>query len=302
VEDTESRRRAYATLNEGLGKVLRFGAFDESVQARLAWMRDVLAPVLASALRHVEPPIRVRSLIAQALQMGDDGHNRNRAATSLLLRSLVGPLLTSDRPTSEVASVADFVDANDHFALNLIMAAGKCTADGAAGIAGSSIVTAMARNGIEFGLRVSGTGNEWFTGPAGVVDGLYFPGFSAADANPDIGDSTITETIGLGGFALAAAPAIVRFIGGQASDAAEATLAMYGITWGESDHYRIPSLDFRGTPLGIDIREVVHSGTMPVINTGVAHREPGIGQIGAGMTTPPVEAFTSALRRLESSF
>ncbi len=293
--------RAFCTLNEGLGKVLRYGAYDAQVLDRLAWMRDVLARVLAAALARLDEPLDLRALIAQALQMGDEGHNRNRAGTSLLLRALLPALLTVEEPTADVVAAAEFISGNDHFFLNLAMAAGKATADAAAGTAGASIVTAMARNGTEFGVRLAGTGDRWFTGPAGVVDGLYLPGFGPEDANRDIGDSTITETIGIGGMAMAAAPAIVRFVGGTPDDAVAATLAMYDITWAESASYQLPALGFRGTPLGIDCREVVHTGVLPTVNTGIAHKDPGVGQVGAGLVEPPMEAFVAATRALAAS-
>ncbi|MGH2814993.1 MAG: DUF1116 domain-containing protein, partial [Actinomycetota bacterium] len=272
LEDPATGARTHCSLNEGLGKVLRYGAYDTQVLDRLAWMRDVLARVLAAALERLSEPLDLRALIAQALQMGDEGHNRNRAGTSLLLRALLPALLTVEEPTADVVAAAEFISGNDHFFLNLAMAAGKATADAAAGTAGSSIVTAMARNGTEFGVRLAGTGDRWFTGPAGVVDGLYLPGFGPEDANRDIGDSTITETIGIGGMAMAAAPAIVRFVGGTPDDAVAATLSMYDITWAESASYQLPSLGFRGTPLGIDFREIVHTGVLPTVNTGIAHR------------------------------
>jgi hypothetical protein len=295
VENATHGNRAFCTFNEGLGKVLRYGANDAEVLERLDWIREVLARIFADALTE---PIDLRAMTAQALQMGDEGHNRNRAGTSLLLRALAPALIELDEPSCEVAEVARFIASNDHFFLNLTMPAAKSAADAAAGIHGSTIVTAMARNGTEFGIRVSGTGDRWFTGPAGVIDGLYLPGYGPDDANRDIGDSTITETVGLGGFAMAAAPAIVRFVGGDAGDALNATRAMYEIAWGESSHYQVPALGFRGTPLGIDCREVVHTGVLPFVNTGIAHREPGIGQIGAGLVKPPMEAFTKAVRAL----
>jgi Protein of unknown function (DUF1116) len=298
VENGDRGNRSYCTLNEGLGKVLRYGAYDASVLDRLAWMRAVLARVLGAALARLAEPLDLRALIAQALQMGDEGHNRNRAGTSLLLRALLPALLTVAEPTADVVAAAEFISGNDHFFLNLAMAAGKATADAAAGTGDSSIVTAMARNGTEFGVRLAGTGDRWFTGPAGVVDGLYLPGFGPEDANRDIGDSTITETIGIGGMAMAAAPAIVRFVGGSPADAVAATLAMYEITWAESAAYQLPTLGFRGTPLGIDCREVVHTGTLPTVNTGIAAREPGVGQVGAGLVEPPMEAFVAATRAL----
>jgi Protein of unknown function (DUF1116) len=295
VENASHGNRAFCTFNEGLGKVLRYGANDAEVLERLAWIRDVLARVFARALTE---PIDLRAMTAQALQMGDEGHNRNRAGTSLLLRELAPALVELDEPSCDVARVVRFIAGNDHFFLNLTMPAAKAAADAAAGIERSTVVVAMARNGTEFGIRVSGAGDRWFTGPAGEIDGLYLPGYGPEHANRDIGDSTITETVGLGGFAMAAAPAIVRFVGGDASDALAATRAMYEIAWAESSHYQVPALGFRGTPLGIDCREVVHTGVLPFVNTGIAHREPGVGQIGAGLVKPPMEAFAQAVAAL----
>ncbi len=298
VENRAHGNRAYATLNEGLGRALRYGANDEAVIRRLHWMREVLAPALRAALERIEGGIDLRALIAQALQMGDDGHNRNRAGTSLFFRTIARPLVESGLPTAQVAEVFDFITGNDHFFLNLSMAASKAGLDAAHGVEGSSLVTAMARNGVEVGIRVSGLGERWFTGPADVPEGLFFPGYGPADANPDLGDSAITETAGLGGFAMAAAPAIVQFVGGRAEDAVRATLEMYEITLAEHPHYRVPALGFRGTPVGIDVRKVVETGTLPLINTGIAHRAPGIGQVGAGIVRPPMSCFTEALAAL----
>jgi hypothetical protein len=288
------RATAYATLNEGLGKVLRYGAFGAEVQERLAWMRDRLGPALRRALE-AHGPLDLRSTIAQALQMGDEGHNRNRAGTSLVLRELAPCLVESDTPREEVARILRFLHGNDHFFLNLTMPAAKASLMPLADIPFSTVVSVMARNGTEFGVRLAGLGERWFTGPAGVVEGLYLPGFSAADAALDLGDSVITETSGIGGFAMAAAPAIVKFVGGRASDAIRFTQRMYGITLGESDAYRIPALDFRGTPTGIDVVRVVESGVLPVVNTGIAHKTPGVGMVGAGLVKPPAEAFSRAL-------
>jgi hypothetical protein len=297
VENRAAGNRAYCTLNEGLGAVLRYGAFSEDVLDRLRWMGDALAPALARAIeRH--GPVDLRSLIAQALEMGDEGHNRNRAGTSLLIRELAPSLVRSEADRERLERVLSFLHGNDHFVLNLTMPAAKCALDAASGIKGSSLVTAMARNGTEFGIRVSGTGDRWFTAPAPRVEGLYLPGFSAEDAAPDIGDSAITETAGYGGFAMAAAPAIVQFVGGSPETALETTRRMYGITMAESAAYRIPALGFRGTPTGIDVLRVARSGIVPAINTGIAHREPGIGMVGAGLVIPPFAPFAEAARAL----
>jgi hypothetical protein len=297
VRDGAGDGVAYATLNEGLGKVLRYGAFDTEVIQRLRWMATILAPVLREALRRAGP-VDLRALIAQALQMGDDGHNRNRAGTSLLLRRLGTALLEADAPLADRAAVYRFIDGNDHFMLNLVMAAGKLSADAAAGMESSSLVTAMARNGTEFGIRLSGTGEAWFTAPAPLVEGLFLGSYSAADANPDIGDSAITETVGLGGFAMAASPAIVGFVGGTASGAVRRTLEMYEITVSEHPFYRIPILEDRGTPAGIDATLVVRTGVVPHINTGIAGREPGVGMVGAGLVEAPMPCFAAAVQAL----
>ncbi|MBU4361228.1 DUF1116 domain-containing protein [bacterium] len=286
---------SYCTLNEGLGKVLRYGAYSDEVIKRLKWMENLLAPLLKQALK-LHGPIDLKTMITQALQMGDEGHNRNRAGTSLLIRELAPYIIQTKFSEKEKIEVLKFIDSNDHFFLNLTMPACKCTLDAAKNIEFSTIVTVMARNGTEFGIRVSGLGDRWFTGPAGIVDGLLFPGYTAEDANPDIGDSVIAETAGIGGFAMAAAPAIVQFVGGTAKDAVNLTLKMYEITAAENNIYKIPALDFRGTPTGIDIRKVIETGILPSINTGIAHKDPGIGQVGAGLVKPPMNCFEDALQ------
>jgi len=286
---------SYCTLNEGLGKVLRYGAYSDEVIKRLKWMENLLAPLLKQALK-LHGPIDLKTMITQALQMGDEGHNRNRAGTSLLIRELAPYIIQTKFSEKEKIEVLKFIDSNDHFFLNLTMPACKCTLDAAKGVEFSTIVTTMARNGTEFGIMVSGLGGRWFTGPAGIVDGLLFPGYTPEDANPDIGDSVIAETAGIGGFAMAAAPAIVQFVGGTAKDAVNFTLKMYEITAAENNIYKIPALDFRGTPTGIDIRKVVETGILPSINTGIAHKNPGIGQVGAGLVKPPMNCFEDALQ------
>ncbi|MBN1935682.1 MAG: DUF1116 domain-containing protein [Anaerolineae bacterium] len=285
---------AYATQNEGLGRVLRYGAFGPDVYERLRWMEQVLYPTLKAALRAVDGGIDLRALISQALHMGDECHNRNRAGTSLLLRAIAPALIRTCPDSGRAAQVFEFIERNDHFFLNLSMAAGKAMLEPAEGIAGASVLTVMARNGTDFGIRVAGLPERWFVAPAGVVEGLYLPGFTAQDANPDIGDSTVTETAGFGGFAMASAPAIARFVGGTAQDALQATLEMYHICFAEHGQFTIPALGFRGTPLGIDIRYVAETGILPRLNTGIAHKEPGIGMVGAGVLRAPAACFAEA--------
>jgi hypothetical protein len=294
VENKTHGNFAYSNLNEGYGKVLRYGAYDESVQARLRWMHDVMAPVLRDAIE-ASGGIDIRALLGEALHMGDEGHNRNKAGSVLFLKALA-PYIAKAAPNATVAAdILKAIGDNALSVLNPVMAACKAMADAAHGIEGSTIVTTMARNGTDFGIRVSGLGDRWFTGPSQIPRGLYFPGFSAEDANPDIGDSTITETAGIGGFAMATAPAIVTFVSGTPKDAINTTLEMYEITFTEHRYFTIPALDFRGTPTGIDLRKVVETGITPRINTGIAHKQAGIGQIGAGLVRPPLSIFEEAL-------
>ena len=300
VRNTAHGNRAFSNLNEGLGKVLRFGANSPEVLDRLKWMQATLAPVLRAGLK-VLGPLELKPLMAQALHMGDEVHNRNAAATGLLIKKLVPALLRTGAPAADVAAAIEFIAGNDHFFLNLSMAACKAMLDAAANVKGSSMVTVMCRNGVDFGIRVSGTGPAWYTSPAPVVNGLYFPGYSIADAAPDLGDSAITETAGLGGFAMAAAPAIVKFVGGTPADAIANTMAMTHITLGRNGAFTLPAINFGGTPAGIDVRKVADTGILPVINTGIAHREAGVGQIGAGVTRAPMPCFSQAVAALAKS-
>lgn len=285
---------AYCTLNEGLGKVLRYGAFSEEVIERLKWMEKVLAPVLKKALE-IMGPIDLKTMIAQVVQMGDEGHNRNKAGTSLLIRELAPYIVQSGFDTKDQSDVLKFMHSNDHFFLNLTMPSCKCSLDPLEDIKYCTIVYTMARNGTEFGIRVSGIGNRWFTAPAEIIDGLYFPGYGMEDANPDIGDSCITETCGIGGFMMGAAPAIVQFVGGTPKDALNFTTSMYEITEAENNTYKVPPLNFRGSPTGIDIQKVIETQILPIINTGIAHKDAGVGQVGAGLVRPPMKCFEDAL-------
>ena len=298
VENKAFSNQAFCSMNEGLGKVLRYGGMGPDVYARLNWMKTVLYPTLNRALQVLTDGIDIKALIAQALHMGDEGHNRNRAGTSLFLRAIVPALARTNQDNETLAQVIEFIDKNDHFFLNLSMPAGKAALEPAEGVEGSSIVTTMTRNGTDFGIRLASMPERWFITPAPSVEGLYFPGFGPDDANLDIGDSTVTETAGYGGFAMAGAPAITKFVGGNPQMALEATLEMYEITASEHEGFTIPALNFRGTPLGIDVRKVMETGILPKINTGIAHKKPGVGGIGAGITRAPEKCFRDAFEAL----
>ncbi|MFL6132659.1 MAG: DUF1116 domain-containing protein [Nocardioidaceae bacterium] len=300
LHDDVNGNTAWCSLNEGLGKVLRYGAYGPEVIERLHWMTDVLGPLLQNAVRAGDP-IDIKAIVAQMVQMGDEGHNRNRAGTLMFLREVLPAMIDSGFPAADVAEAVRFVSGNDHFFLNLVMPACKLTTRAAADIPGSTVVTVMARNGTDFGIQTAGTGNRWFTAPANTPEGLFLGSYGPDDANPDIGDSAITETAGIGGLAMATAPAIVRFVGGSVPDALATTQRMYDITVGENPAYAIPILEFRGTPTGIDVTKVVRSGVLPQINTGMAGRVAGTGQVGAGLVTPPMECFTAALDALAAA-
>ena len=294
LENKTHGNLSYSNLNEGYGKVLRDGAYSPEVLERLSWMEEVMAPVLADAIE-ASGGIDIRALLAEALHMGDEGHNRNKAG-SILFTTKLAPFVVKAAPDPEVAAgIVRALGENALSVLNPVMAACKAMADAAHGVEGSTVVSTMARNGTDFGIRVSGLGDRWFTAPVAVPEGLYFPGFTAEDASGDIGDSVITETVGIGGFAMASAPAIVTFVSGTPKDAMNATLEMYEICSAEHKYFTMPPLDFRGTPTGIDVRKVVETGITPRVNTGIAHKDAGVGQVGAGLVRPPMAMFEEAL-------
>jgi hypothetical protein len=286
---------AYCSINEGLGKVMRFGANDQEVLDRLTWFRDHLGPALDKAIQ-LAGGINLKVIMAQALAMGDEMHQRNMAASSLFARVICPYVAELDMDDTEKVKAIKFICVNDQFFLNLVMAAGKSMADPAKGVKYSSIVTTMARNGTDFGVKVAGTGDEWFVAQANFPEGLYFPGFGPEDANRDMGDSAIIEVIGLGGITMAASPAVVRFVGaGSQDDAIRFTREMGDISFAKSTNFLIANMNFEGAPLGLDIRKIIETGILPVINTGMAHKKPGIGQIGAGVVQAPYGCFEKAL-------
>lgn len=287
---------AYCTLNEGIGKVLRFGAYSQEVVDRLQWMRDVLGPVLSMALKRKDGGLNLNVMIAKSITMGDEFHQRNIAASLNFLKEITPLIVELDLDEKKRYSVIKFLADTDQFFLNIMMAAGKATVDCARKIESGTVVTTMARNGRDFGIRISGMGDQWFTAPVNMPNGLYFTGYSEKDANPDIGDSAITETVGVGGMAMVAAPGVTRFVGaGGFEDALAISNEMDEICISNNANWSIPTWDFKGACLGIDARKVVHSGVTPIINTGIAHREPGIGQVGAGTVRAPLACFEKAL-------
>ena len=297
VHEKLSGQQSFSNMNEGLGKVLRFGAYSDEVLDRLNWMKNELYPVLDSTFVKLGE-LELKPLVAQALHMGDEVHNRNAAATGLLLKKLVPAVRNCGIDADVINRAIEFMYSNDNFFLNISMANSKAQLMAAEHVPYSSMVTAMGRNGVEFGIRTSGTGEQWFTAPALPVEGLLFPGFTHEDAAPDLGDSVITETSGVGGFAMAASPAIVQFVGGTPADALANTKQMLHITLGRNNGLTLPPLNFQGTPAGIDARLVVDNSIAPVINTGIAHKDAGVGQIGAGITRAPMECFNQAILAL----
>jgi hypothetical protein len=294
VENQTHGIKCFSNLNEGRGKVLRMGAYSPDVLDKLKWMESTLGPTVKTALEAMGG-IDIRAILSKALHMGDDGHNRLDAASVLWTTQLAPYIAKTAKDTQTAFDVIKFLGENALSILNPVMAGCKTMTAAGENVEGSTIVTIMARNGTDFGIKVSGLGNQWFTAPSPVVKALYFPGFSEKDACRDIGDSVITETAGIGGFAMATAPALVSFIGGVPRDAINTTLDMYEITYAEHKQFTIPFLDFRGTPTGVDIRKVVEKQITPRVNTGVAHKDPGVGQVGAGVASAPMKLFEDAL-------
>ncbi len=295
TKDLTTERRAYSTFNEGGGQVLWFGSFGDETLQRLRWIRDKFAPVMKKVLERTGP-ISVWNILSQGIQMGDECHNRHGASTSIFLKNITEPLFSLNISHSSATAVYRFMSANSHFFLNFTMTGCKLAADAAHDIPDSTLVTAMSRNGTTFGIRVSGLGNSWFVAKSPYLeDALYNLGYGPKDAAPDIGDSSIIETTGLGGFAIAAAPSMASFAGGGFSDAVEITKSMNVITTSRNTRFAIPSLDFQGTPTGIDIRKVVDTAILPSINSAIVHKSSGAGQIGAGIAKAPYECFEKAL-------
>jgi len=296
IKNKEHGNTAYCTLNEGIGKVLRFGAYSREVVGRLLWMKDELGPAMSKALALMEGGLALGPIVARAITMGDEFHQRNIAASALLLKDMIPYLIRAALPADQLVRVSEFLGATDQFFLNVMMAYCKAVMDAARTIREGCIVTAMTRNGREFGIRISGMGDQWFTAPVNTPQGLYFPGFSGDDANPDIGDSAITETYGVGAMSMIAAPGVTRFVGaGGFHEALRISDELQNICTADNPALAIPCWNFRGAPVGIDIRKVVETGITPLINTGIAHKKAGMGQIGAGTVRAPLGCFEKAL-------
>ncbi len=291
VENRTFGNRAYCRLAESWQQ---FGQFDSEALAGLDRWRDVWAPSVRAGLRK-RGPVPLKSIIGRALQMGDELHNRPNAASSLFANVMGPAMVDADVPRAALLETMGYLAGNEFLFLGISMAAAKSCAEPMEGVDGSVLVTAMARNGVEFGIRVSGMPGTWFVAPAPSVEGLFLPGFKAEDAGLDMGDSAITETVGWGGFTLGGAPGILALTGGTPDDAMRMTRDMREITAGTSPDYRMPALGFAGCSVGIDIRKVVSTGIEPVIDTAIAHHDPGYPKIGGGLVHAPIECFRKAL-------
>jgi len=298
VRNATHGNTAYTNFSEGIGRVLRFGAYSPPVLEQLRWIENVLAPALKAAVARTHDGIDLKAIQSQALLMGDEVHSRNAAASALFFMTVAPALTGSDFDRAKAAAALAFIAANTQFFLNLSMVASKATMDAAHGVEHSSIVTAIARNGVTTAIRVSGLGKRWFETPSDTPIGLYFPGFKQADANPDLGDSAICETAGFGGQSLAASPALVKLVGGSVAQAIGYSREMVHVTWTRNPTMSLPNLEFAGAPAGIDVRKVVDTGIRPVLTTGIAHRKAGLGQIGAGIVRVPMGCFSQALAAL----
>lgn len=303
VENKDGGNKAYCIMNEGIGKVLRFGAYDEEVVSRLHWMKNVLAPSLSKALKLIEGGMNLNVIVAKAITMGDEFHQRNIAASALFMKEITPYMMETDIDAKDLLEVTKFLASTEQFFLNIAMAYSKAIMDSARTIGEGTIVTAMTRNGKDFAIRVSGLGDQWFTAPVNTPEGLFFTGYSQDDANPDIGDSAITEAFGVGGMAMIAAPGVTRFVGAGGFEAAQnISNEMQEICMDHNPNLSIPTWDFKGACLGIDVRKVVETSITPIINTGIAHKKAGVGQVGAGTVRAPLGCFTKALEALVEKY
>jgi hypothetical protein len=293
VKNEKHNNYSYSCIHEGGGRALQHGAYDKDTIDRLHYFTDDFQPLLANYLSEYGG-IDLNAIIAKALHMGDECHNRSNAATLLFLAELFPKFIFNSNKT-QAAKAIDFISNNDSFFLPLAMAACKCMLDATIDIPYSTIVNAMSRNGVSFGIRLCSLGKDnWFTGPSQHIMGVMEPGFAFNDGNKDMGDSCITETLGMGGFAMSAAPAIIKSIGGTAEDAIHCSRRMYEITTSQNPAFTVPADNFKGLPLGIDILKIIKKRILPIINTSIAHKNPGVGQIGTGIVTPPFECFEKA--------
>ena len=297
VAETETGSTAFSPVNEGLGRALRFGSNDRATLERLVWLRDAAAPLFNRAIARAGE-IVLTEIQAEGLRRGDECHNRNVASTAALLLRLVPHLIRASRKSEDAPAMIEWASENPHFFLAFSMAAAKAIADRGHRVAGSPIVTAMCGNGDRFGIRVSGLGDVWLSAPAPLGEPVLFPGYAIEDAQPMMGDSYVTETVGLGAFAISASPAIASFVGGDPAKGEAQVAEMRRICEGESSRYLLPIEDFRGSPTAINVDLVATTGTTPLVNNGLAHREPGIGQVGAGLARLPLEPFLEASEQL----
>lgn len=298
VENRAAGNRSYCRLVEDRQQ---FGDYSADAIDGLRMWRDVWGPSLAQGIRHVGG-LSLKPIIAKALQMGDELHNRPNAASALFAGAMAVPMIEAGVQTSDLTSTLSYIAGHELLFLGLAMASAKSAADAARNIEYSTVVTAMARNGYEFGINVSGLDGEWFSAPAPAIDGLYMPGYGEGDGGLDMGDSAITETVGWGGFALGGAPGILSLVGGTPEEALNYSREMREITVDMSPDYAIPALGFEGTAVGIDVRKVAQTGILPIIDTAIAHKDPGHPIIGAGLVRPPMACFHKALRAFAARY
>ena len=308
VKDKIGNNYSFSTINEGVGRIrtLRYGAYGPGVIKGLEWIRDVLSPALVATIK-VANGMELRPVISEALKRGDECHNRNKSATNIFFRNLAQNIVRTGLDKKTIAEIFGFVGGNDHFFLNLSMTASKIALDSAHGIKRSSIVTGMSSNGYKFGIRVSGLGPKtppysWYMFNPPFARGRYFTGYAKKDANKVLGDSYVSECVGLGGFAMAASPAITEFVGGNTKWALNIMTKMDRITLTRNNDFLIPYMNYRGTPTGIDIFKVKRSRILPILNSGIAHRTPGIGQIGAGIFHAPFQCFAKAVQDFNNNY
>lgn len=300
VENRTHGNLGYCNFYEGKEpRRLNYGCYDAGVHERLLHVNTVLAPVVGEAIRR-QGGIHLKPLIARALRMGDEVHSRNAAASVLFSREILPAVL--DMVAEGVENVRDtmlHLAENDYFFLRLSMAASKASADAMA-TPGSTLVSAMAFSCRGFAIKLAGLGGQWFEGPPPIHQGKLFTGHTDDEITWMGGESPITETVGLGGFAQACALSLQEYQGGSPDVMIQRNKEMYSITHGENPDYRIPLFAFQGTPTGVDARLVLETGILPVMDVGLAGRDGG--QIGAGVIRAPRECFEGAMQAHGGTF
>jgi hypothetical protein len=230
--------------------------------------------------------------------MGDELHNRINATSNLLVNELIEGLVKVKSPYETISKVLDFTfkDPNGvRLSLGLAMACAQATLEPATQVEYSTVITCMSRNGVDWGVRLGACHPRWFTTTAPTCHKYYiFKPYTREDFGNDMGDSVITETNGWGALIAGNSLALAYVVGATPEEAFATQHENSKLTLAENPQYKIPAFGYRGSPCGIDVRQIVARRQSPVINTGIAHREAGHSVVARGLLTSPIDCFDQA--------